>query len=686
MKVESSTSRFGLTDGLSISDLQESASTQISSQKLLEDSDTGYRFLLAAGGSESAVARYGIAPKINWTPVEPSVSIDSPVTQFRVNPFDLDPLTLAVSAQAVELVNLTLSMDGGDIPTGLEFGLSTKFERKRPITFEDGDLSRQRTKSFNVYLRNRRPDNLLGKPIAMKLTATAADQALKPVEFHFTVTLTRDPTVQLLARREHGVGEAPETQASLVRWGGTLPENWLPLKINSLANVRSAFQFSLINNSSRSKTLRAELYNLVDLPPDFGNSQIHADRPKSAQVQEFASWLFKQQDRPGATSVKESNQGLLTLIAETPPIQVPSGGAPVSAKFSVPLVGEKNEPTEASLQVQSVTQGMLVVLYEDASNQPAWFQWLSYEPREPADATVEKGGAWLQPLPDVLDVFQRDPDPSSQSQRNKTERILSKSWIPAGTKEKPGPAATLTTVSEVAYQQNKHFVDSLNLKNIFQEQSLNPESRERPALLLLDLLGIPNYGIFELRGESINQASFRDRLTGLRVAMLPGPTWECYPKTWSLIGSNEILKNANDSNIQDVYLLRPDNAAPGQIQLELLLPILKGKVLGADANDFELSWRNGNVSKLFPNRREHFVRADQAGLNFWSTVRAHYLTDTSDSFTNESVLEISRTTGKKEILGSWRFITRPPTGSPYQRSIVRGYDYDWSTSTGNGGN
>ena len=381
LEVESSTSRFGLTDGLSISDLQESATKQIVRQESLQDSDTGYRFLLAAGGSESTVSRSGIAPQIRWTPVEPNISIASPVTQFRVNPFDLDPLTLSVSAQAIELVNLSLSMDGGEIPAGLEFGLGPKFERKRPITFEDGDMSLQVTKSFDVYLRNRRPNSLLGKPIAMKLTATAADESLEPVEFHFTVTLTKDPTVQMLARREIGIGEAPKTQASLIRWGGTLPDNWLPLTINSLANVRSAFKFSLVNNSSRSKTLRAELYNLVDLPPDFGNSQIYADRPKSDQVQELASWLFKQQDRPGATSLQQSNQDLLTLIAETQPIQVPSGGAPVLANFSVPLVGEKQAPTEVSLLPQSVKQGMLIVFYEDQMNKPAWFQWLVYEPK-----------------------------------------------------------------------------------------------------------------------------------------------------------------------------------------------------------------------------------------------------------------------------------------------------------------
>ena len=662
LEVESSTSKSGLRDGLSIAELHESTTNRIASQNATQVSDTGYRFLLAAGGSEAATPRAGVAPKILWTQVEPDISFESSVTQFRVNPFDMDPLSLAISAQAVELVDLSLSMDGGEIPTGLEFGLSSKFERKRPIPFEDGDLSERRTKDIKVYLRHRRPDSLFGKPIAMKITAVAADESLEPKEFRLTVILTRDPTVQLLARREIGVGEAPETRASLTRWGGKLPDNWIPLTINSLANVRSAFEFSLVNNSSRPKTLRSELYNLVDLPPDFGNSQMFADRPKSDQVQELASWLYKQQDLPGAISLKQSNQSLLTLVAETQPIEVPAGGTPVLAEFSVPLVGDKQDPTEASLQAQDVRQGMLVVFYEDASTRPAWFQWLAFEPKEPADATVEKRGAWLQPLPDILDVFQQNPDPLSQRQRNDTERMLSTSWIPAGTKDKPGPAAALTTVSEVAFQENRHFVNPLNLKNIFQGQSLIPESRERPALLLLNLLGIPNYGIFELRGDSINQASFRDRLTGIRVASMPSPDWECYPQTWSLIGSNKILKTANDSNMQDVYLRRPDKAVAGQIKLELLLPVLKGKVLGKGANDFELAWRNGNVSKLFPNQRKHFVRADRTGLDFWSTVRAHFLTDSSNSFTNGSVLEIRRTTGKRELLGGWRFTTRPPVG------------------------
>jgi hypothetical protein len=404
------------------------------------------------------------------------------------------------------------------------------------------------------------------------------------------------------------------------------------------------------------------LFNVVDLPVDFGNSQIYADRPKSDQVQELAYWLFNRQSRPGAASLQQSNPDLLTLIAEAQPVQVPSRGGQKSTAFSAPLVGEKKEPTEASLKAQSVSQGMLVVFYEDESDQPAWFQWLAFEPIEPADATVEKSGEWLRPLADVLDVFQKSADPNSQQQRNRTERTLAKSWIPAGSKDEPKPAATLTTVSDEVYQQNRPYVKSLNLKNIFQGQSLIPQDREGPALLLLNLLGIPNYGIFELRGGSINQASFRDRLTGIRVASLPGPGWESYPRTWSLIGGSEILKTTDDSSERDVYLRAPDDAMPGQMQIELLLPILKGEVLGKAENDFELTWRNGPVSKLFPNQRKHFVQASESGLNFWSTVRAHVLTDSSESFFNESVLEIRRTSGKRELLGSWRFITRPPVG------------------------
>ena len=428
LEVESSTSKFGLTN-VSISDLHEAATKhvarEVARQESQQDSDTGYRFLLAAGGSEATVSRNGIVPQISWTPVEPNIFFPSSATQFRVNPFDLDPLTLSVSAQAVKLVELSLSIDEGETRAGLEYGLSSKFDRIRPVTFEDGDMSQQRTKSFEVYLRHRRPDSLLGKPIAMKLTAIDTDGELEPVEYKFDVVLTRDPTVQLIARRETGDGESPETQTSLVRWGGKL-SNWRPMTINSLANVRSAFQFSLVNNSSRPKTLRAELYNVFDLPA--GISQMHADRPKSDQVEELTSWLYDQQKQPGAISIQQSNPNMLTLIAQTQAIRVPSGGAPVPTKFTVPLVGEKKEPTEASLQVQSVTHGMLIVFYEDTSNQPAWFQWLAFEPKEPADATVEKGGAWLQPLADILDVFEPDADPSNQNQyqrqRNITKRLL----------------------------------------------------------------------------------------------------------------------------------------------------------------------------------------------------------------------------------------------------------------------
>ena len=663
MAFESNTPKFGSKDGLSISDLFESATSGIAQQRSQQPSDTAYRMLLAVGGSESAgdQPKPGVVPEIRWSAVEPEISIDSSVSQFRVNPFDLDPISISVSAQAVEMVSLALSMDNEETPTRLDFGLNSKFEKKQSITFKDGDLSQRRSKSFDVYIRHSQPDSLLGKPIAMKLTATNADKSLTPSVFRFSVQLSRDPTVQLLAQREIGIGVVSESKANLIRWHRKkLPDDWSALMIHSLVNVRSPFKFSLVNNSSRTKTLRAELYNVIDLPADFNNSQIYSDQPKPNQVQEFTSWLFKQQNLPGATSLRKSHQTLLTLVAETPPIQLPSRSAPIEAKFSVPLSGEKKEPTEASLQPQGVSQGMLLVFYEDATNKPEWFQWLAFEPKEPADATVEKDGNWLKPMADLIDVFQSQPDPTNSRQRNKTERLLSKAWIPAGSKDNPQPAAKLTTVSEFAYQQNQHFENSLNLKNIFQEQSLIPNSGDPSALLLLDLLGVPNYGIFELRDNSINQASFRNRLTGIRLKTLPGEGWESHPKTWSLVGSSKLLKSTDESLERDIYIRRPKNAASGQLEIELLLPILKGKVLGKTENDFELTWRNGNVPKRFPNRREHFVRADTSSLNFWSTVSPHFLTDSSDSFANESVLDIHRTTGNRELLGRWRFITRPP--------------------------
>ena len=662
MEIASSTLKSGSKNGLSIVDLFESATSGISQQQSQQSSDTAYRMLLAVGGSESTQEQDGIVPRISWAPVESKISINSSTVQFRVNPFDRAPIPFSVSAQATEIVNLTLSMDSEETLAGLDFGLNSKFESGRTISFDDGDLSQLRSKDFEVYVgvRNRRPESLLGKPIAMKLTATGADESLEPTVFRFTVQLSRDPTVQLFVRREIGVGETPETEASLVRWGGQLADNWSPLTINSLVNVQSSFQFSLVNNSSRAKTLRAELYNVIDLPADFNDSQIYSDRPEPNQVQEFTSWLSKQQSLPGSPLLRKSYQTLLTLVAETQPIQLPSRGTPVVAQFSVPLPGGKKEPTEASLQPQSVSQGMLLVLYEGESNKPEWFQWLTFEPKEPADATVEKGGDWLKPVADIIDVFQSQPDPANSRQRNKTERLLSKAWIRSGSKDNPEPAAKLTTVSEFAYQQNQHFENTLNLKNIFQEQSLIPNSGDPSALLLLDLLGVPNYGIFELRDNAINQASFRDRLVGIRLKTLPDADWESSPRTWSVVGSSKLLKSNDESLDRDIYIRQPKGATSGQIKIELLLPILKGKVLGKAENDFELTWRNGNVPKLYPNRRQHFVRAGESSLNFWSTVTPHFLTDSSDSFTNESVLEIHHTTGKRQLLGRWRFITRPP--------------------------
>ena len=480
--LESSTSKLGLTN-VSTSDLYEAAAGQIALREPLQDSDTGYRFLLAAGGSESMdTLRKGIVPQIRWAPVEPKILFVSSPSPFLVNPFDLDPLTFLVSAQAIESIDLTLSIKGEEIPKGLFYGLNSNFKNKRTLTFKDGDgdLSRLRTKNFEVYIRHPRPDSLLGKPIAMKLTATDGKGLLEPVEYSFNVKLTKDPAVQLFAHRKIGRGEDWESKASLVRWGGKM-SNWRPMIIKSLANVRSAFEFSLVNKSSRPKTLRAELYNVVDLPG--GISQMDADRPKSDQVEELTSWLVEQQKQPGAISIQQSNPGMFTLIAETQEIQVPQG-ASVPAKFSVPLVGEKKEPTEASLQDQGVTHGMLIVFYEEKAKQPAWFQWLTFAPKEPADATAGEESDPLQPRADILDVFEPSDLNQFPDQPNSTEQLLRDSWIPGGTKDKPEPAASLTVVYEDPSRENRHDTSKLDLPGIFSGESLLPESNERALLLL----------------------------------------------------------------------------------------------------------------------------------------------------------------------------------------------------------
>jgi hypothetical protein len=622
MSVEASTSKFGTADGLSVSDLHEAAVGAITKFNGPKVSDTQYRYALSSGGSEAIAQilklgpRTGIVPRINWSPVKPKITFDSPTRRVRINPFEMDPVTLGISAQAVETVQLDVEVDGEPVP-GLIYGLSSQLRPTQSITFEDGDMATMRAKPFQFFMRHRTPENYFGKPIDLKVTASCPDNdKVKPAELLITVQLTRDPTVQLIARRKWGEGESPETGAPLIRWGGQLPSNWTPLTINSLANVRSTFDFSLVNNSSAAKTLRGEIFNVVDLPLDFGSTQVHADRPDATQVQELSSWLFKQQRDPGATSLEESNRQRLLKIAQTLPVEVPPGGQRKPVTFSVPLVGEKQEPTEDSLREKTVPKGMIVVFYEDGAEAPGWFQWLAFEPIEPADAGIEKGGQWLKPLPDILDVFQENPDIENKRQRNQTETILTKNWVPAGTKDDPGPAAKLITISDEAYAKNREFLNQLKLKNIFQGQSLVPKSRDRDALLILELLGVPNYAIFELSRGTISQASFRDRLTGVRVAKLPGDGWECHPKTWSLFGSSKIISIGDDSQERVIYLRRPEGGASGDLELELLLPVDSSfEVLGSGANDFELLWRDGNPELRYQNSRRHVAQASTSGLS-----------------------------------------------------------------------
>ena len=114
-----------------------------------------------------------------------------------------------------------------------------------------------------------------------------------------------------------------------------------------------------------------------------------------------------------------------------------------------------------------------------------------------------------------------------------------------------------------------------------------------------------------------------------------------------------------NSGVQDIYLRQIDEKAANEIELELLLPTIRGEVVGNSENDFELIWRGGKREKKFPNKRKHFVKADESGLHFWSTVRAHFTSVSIDN--NRRELKIRRT-GETELLGSWRFITEQPSG------------------------
>ena len=654
-----STAKFGSKSNRLVADLYSatSGSTELSRGR----NDTSFRFLLAAVGSENLDPLPGVVPAIEWEKIKPQILLSTESNSaFRVNPFDLDPIHLQVSANATELVKLSIDFDGEELPVGLdamEFGFDpVKFEKTHAVSIPASE-------PVKLYVEYSNPAGLqdwIGKEIPFVIRAEGGDA--KAEQISIAVVFIRDPIVQFVAKRKLGsAGKESVMKSSLVRWGArSLPAGWRPLMLKSLGNIESNFTFWLKNNSSAPKSLSFTLYNVVKTP----GKVVRPDCIDKKAIEELTRWLASRMERESSTPAVDLPQEYFQPFATADAVTVDSNDEK-QVKLRV-WIAKGKKLTEESWKPREVDKGMVLVA-RDSDGQLAWFQWVGFEPQEAADGTTNlasSGSSLLKLRPDILDVFQADP--ANDDQTSSTRATLRDLW-PAPGFSKEAPAARLTSVpvggglpKQVTHQ------NTLTLDSLMNGQELSKKSDlTEKHLLIVDLFGVPGYRLLSQDGDRITRSFDRDKLAGVRVK--PGSLprqWKCHPQTWSLFGFGDV--RSGDLPTKTIFIHKPKTEETKQdveLAFEFLLPRWQGEVLGNTEQNFEIRFNGGRENWSFPNNRQHFIRTREDGISFFTRVSAHRLRLPSSNFADGNVLTIFDKRQNKEI-AKWQFRTVSTGKSP----------------------
>jgi hypothetical protein len=612
-------------------------------------SDNAYRYFLAASGSDQQDIEIGLAPSIAWEELEPSISIagDNPSNVYQIYPIDLVHVRFQLELTAVESVELSLEPTGEQMDK-LKFGFDDDFNvTKIPVAeYDPTDRNRKKTEFDLFFQFPELIDSDIGRRFSFKLTAIDRNGNAKPTTLDLRIEPNEDATFWLTSERAVA-SQDDDVRTRLYRWGDQPDESdWDPIVIQSLANVKSPFDFRLTNNANGPRNFNVKLFRIERFPREINKRLLRSDRADWKGASEYANWLKAQNSLEGASILQRKDY--LKLIATANLNLDVKQTRPIS--FTLPPPEDPDAKPIPSVTEEIKLGALMVFFRDDAPTEPAWYQLVTFEPKRSANAAKEP---LLKPMPDVDDVFRDDIGklaPLLQTQEGEEEVV----------------AASLTIVSQDARNQNRHIVKRLGLEELLDGAQFNPG--DEPALLMLDVLGVSNYGIYESNRAAPNTTQLRNQLTGIRVSSLP-KEWKSYPETWSFTARSEqgppFEWLSGLAGQEQRIFIRPSDEVDGpttvgKIGLELYLPI-ENDLLSRSKDDFWVRWKSGDKSLLYPTERRHFLEISNAGLSAWTRAQSHQI---SVSDVDDEVLEIGKLSDKNTPLGRWRFVMKSLRNRP----------------------
>ena len=617
-------------------------------------SDTLYRYVLATQGSEFLGENIGLFPDIHWKPINKEIDLQPKLqgNTFRVPPFEPKPIRFLLKVAAIESVGISIVSTDAQPLEGLSFGLTSDFDKDTKVS--DFRLAEKRPFSeaaFDVFFQYPKlNEEILGQKFNFKITATDRSDESEKDFFDFSIQITRDADFWLTARRQLGNKSADRSRVRLYRWGSPPSEdNFEPLAIRTLANVKSPFELSLTNNSDSSQDFTVRAYKIRRFPGarESDSLLLRSDRENFELTSNFVKWLGKETDAAGEKGTSPLAQAeYFQLIAESKvAIPNPKSTATIQLAQPVPKVdpaADPNKPVESEgPKVEEIDNGILLAFhYNDESGAPLkmpnWYQMVLFEPEESANPSSK-----LKVRADILDVFGAT-DVLSLKQNFSPHPNVDKSV-----------AARVTIVSKTARDENKHVQNALNFDEVLIDNAA-PSHGNEPALLLMDVLGVSNYQTLYTNRSAIGSSEFRSQLTGVRVDAPEG--WTTYPESWSFASAQPLGSPfqwlAGSAN-EEQYIFLKEGDAGGGASLEFFLPF-KNDLLHDAKDDFVVHWKDGKRTRLYPNERRHFVVISPGGMIAWSQVQSHTQGIPSPS---NRLLRIFRADDPTTPLGQWRFIT-----------------------------
>ncbi|MEL7499333.1 MAG: hypothetical protein AAFN77_17125 [Planctomycetota bacterium] len=616
--------------------------------------DTQFRFYLAANGSDLAEPYRAVVPQIAWQELTPDILISgtSNGDRYMIPTDSVRRLRMNLKTTGVYAVDLEIRPvdDAAKNLPGLEFGFDKQFiDSKGLRELKPGATSFDRSDTFDLFFRCRNPEESAIGPqyrfevIAKSWSANANETPITKT-FPFSIELASNAKPLVRIKRTVGNPYGSDSLGTLTPFGASFDgRDWTPLEFQTLANVKSTFELTLRNNLESDRTYDVRLYRLGE--PPAGTGEFRGDRVSPTAARNYIQWLAKNASKQGERVFDDRTKfqlvGQTSLVAapgreEKIQLQPPPKEQPADLGEGEP----KPKPPEGPI-VFGMEQPMLIVLYtedqfrdEEELLIPEWFQFVTVKIEYPGTPSLnaykfleEVFGERINDLPSLL--------------------------VPSVDRD---ATARMTKISRQTYLNNDHEFERLSLDAILNQEVMRPRT-EQESFLMVDLLGVPNYLLYNAAANDTSNLS-RFELTGIRVTSKP-EEWLVYPQTWSFsanrLDDRQYNWLATPADETKLIFVRPKEGDPrgSELTVELMMPTSGEDLLGSYKNDFRSRWKQGSIDHFFPNQRQHFLSLGDNGLEAWTTVGAHQRKLTGvDGYE----LTVSRRGNGDPKLGRWKFI------------------------------